>query len=163
GLLVKTHEGRPTKVEGNPRHPASLGATDAFAQASILGLYDPERSQSVTHLGQARAWNEALAALRGALQEQAQKGGEGVRVLPGTAPWPRRAALRAGERSGEKRQQSPDSPWFRLRTRRERFPKAKWYQHEPARSSNALEGAALAFGKKLNTIHHFEHAEVILS
>ena len=60
GLLVESHEGRPTKVEGNPRHPASLGATDIFAQASVLGLYDPDRSQSVTHLGRPRAWSEAL-------------------------------------------------------------------------------------------------------
>jgi molybdopterin-containing oxidoreductase family iron-sulfur binding subunit len=160
GLLVKTHEGRPTKVEGNPRHPASLGATDAFAQASILGLYDPERSQSATHLGQPRAWDEALSALRAALEEQEKKGGEGLRVLTGSVTSPSLADLLAGERSAEKRQQAPDSPWYRLRTMRERFAKAKWYQHEPARSSNALDGAALAFGKKLNTIYHFGPARV---
>ena len=75
GLIVKSHEGRPTKVEGNPRHPASLGASDAIGQASILGLYDPERSQTVTYLGQPRAWNEALTALRTALDDQQKKGG----------------------------------------------------------------------------------------
>src|SRR5262249_7100204 len=60
GLLVESHEGRPTKVEGNPNHPASLGATDAFAQASVLGLYDPDRSPAVTYLGRPRGWSEAL-------------------------------------------------------------------------------------------------------
>ena len=66
GVLVESHEGRPTKIEGNPSHPASLGATDLLIQASILGLYDPDRSQAVTYRGRPRAWNEALSAFRGA-------------------------------------------------------------------------------------------------
>ena len=64
GLLVKSHEGRPTKIEGNPEHPASLGAADPFAQAAILGLYDPDRSQSITYQGLPSSWSAAQLALR---------------------------------------------------------------------------------------------------
>src|SRR5580704_1596287 len=57
GLLVESHMGRPTKIEGNPSHPASLGATDVFCQASVLTLYDPDRSQTITHFGEIDSWN----------------------------------------------------------------------------------------------------------
>ena len=86
-----------------------------------------------------------------------------MRVLTGSVTSPSLADQLVGERLGEKRQQAPDSPWYRSRTMRERFPEARWYQHEPARSSQALEGAKLAFGKRLNAIYHFENAEVVLA
>lgn len=60
GLLVESHLGRPTKVEGNPDHPGSLGATNPIHQASILTYYDPDRSQTVTLLGQTSTWDAAL-------------------------------------------------------------------------------------------------------
>src|SRR3984893_11808310 len=81
GLLVESHLGRPTKIEGNPAHPASLGATDVFHQASVLTLYDPDRSQTVTYLGQTRTWDDALRVLRGALEKQRARRGAGVRLL----------------------------------------------------------------------------------
>ncbi len=79
GLLVESHMGRPTKIEGNPDHPASLGATDIYHQASILTLYDPDRSQTVTHLGQPRTWDDASAAFRGAMAGQRERRGRGLR------------------------------------------------------------------------------------
>ncbi len=77
GLLVESHEGRPTKVEGNPDHPASLGATDLFAQGSVLTLYDPDRSQTVTQLGEIRPWSAFVAAVRSGLSAQAPTKGAG--------------------------------------------------------------------------------------
>jgi len=88
GLLVESHEGRPTKIEGNLRHPASLGATDPFGQASILTLYDPDRSRSPTYAGRPRAWTEALIDFRKRLADAGRQGGQGVRILtePTTSP-----------------------------------------------------------------------------
>ena len=81
GLLVETHEGRPTKIEGNPDHPANrkpsgnppavrFGPTDMQCQASILDLYDPDRSRTVTHLGNIASWDAFVTELRRRLGEK---------------------------------------------------------------------------------------------
>src|SRR5262245_24167847 len=81
GVLVESHMGRPTKIEGNPDHPSSLGATDAFAQASILGLYDPDRSQVLSSAGEIRPWSAFVDALGKALQAEKPGKGAGFRIL----------------------------------------------------------------------------------
>src|SRR6202166_113094 len=80
-LLVESHLGRPTTIEGNDRHTASLGGTDIFAQASILGLYDPDRSQSVMSMGDQRSWQSFMTAIRGPLSAQKGLQGAGIRIL----------------------------------------------------------------------------------
>ncbi|HEX4589324.1 MAG TPA: 4Fe-4S dicluster domain-containing protein, partial [Gemmataceae bacterium] len=146
GLLVESHVGRPTKVEGNPQHPASLGATDAFSQASVLTLYDPDRSKALRYLGRIRGWNEALSDLQ---QVMVKKGGlretrgRGFRVLSETIASPSLATQREAL----------------LRT----FPEARWHQYEPAVTSAGYAGTRIAFGEPLDAQYRFGDARVILT
>src|SRR4051812_29883212 len=87
GVLVESHEFHPTKIEGNPDHPSSLGATDAFMQASVLGLYDPDRSQVVRKLGDTSTWSEFIAAVQPILTA-AKANGAGLRILTQTITSP---------------------------------------------------------------------------
>src|SRR5206468_3468876 len=123
GLLVESHEGRPTKIEGNPLHPGSRGATDVFAQAAILNLYDPDRSQTLTNLGEIRPWSAFLAAIRAALTAQQPLKGAGIRLLTESINSPTLAA--------------------QLRDVLARFPSAKWHQWDPAGREYAHAGAKL--------------------
>src|SRR5687767_381338 len=88
GLLVESHEGRPTKIEGNPDHPSSRGATDVFAQAAILGLYDPDRSTTITSLGEIRPFSSFFAVLRSVLTSQRDNKGASLRILTETVASP---------------------------------------------------------------------------
>ncbi len=143
GLLVESHEGRPTKIEGNPDHPSSLGATDAFAQASILNLYDPDRAQTVTYLGEIRAWSAFLDSAQTLKAVIKAASGAGFRILTGTVASPTVAA--------------------QIQSLLTLYPQAKWHQWEPAGSDGTREGAKLAFGRYVNTVYRPEKAEVILS
>jgi molybdopterin-containing oxidoreductase family iron-sulfur binding subunit len=148
GLLVESHEGRPTKVEGNPQHPASLGATDLFAQASILGLYDPDRSQSVTYRGQPRGFGDFLADCQKALAKQRSQRGRGVRILTGSTTSPLLGDQLLGKRSG---------------SFLHKFPEFRWHQYEPINRDNSRAGAVLAFGEAVNIYYDFSKADVIVS
>lgn len=143
GLLVESHEGRPTKIEGNQQHPASLGATDVFAQAAVLGLYDPDRSQTVLYRGRIQSWDDAAAALRQALETQRQRQGAGLRLLTETVASPTLAE--------------------QIRTLLAQYPQARWHQYDPAGRDGARLGARWAFGRDVNTFYRFERAERILS
>src|SRR5712671_6028675 len=132
GLLVESHEGRPTKIEGNPDHPASLGGTDVFTQASVLNLYDPDRAQTVTLAGEIRTWSAFLDAAQVMAAEIKAVNGAGFRILTGTVASP----------SIEEQLQ------YLLKL----YPQAKWHQWEPAGSDGAREGAKLAFGRYVNTV-----------
>lgn len=83
GLLVESHMGRPTKVEGNPQHPASLGSTNVFAQASVLTLYDPDRSQVLVNEGRIGSWSAFTATLNNLRESQKSRKGAGLRILNG--------------------------------------------------------------------------------
>ena len=143
GLLAESHMGRPTKVEGNPEHPASLGATDLFAQASVLTLYDPDRSQTVTHLGRISTWPAFLADTRKALAALAALGGARIRVLSGTVTSPSLAAA--------------------IDRLLERYPRSRWHQHESAGRDGAQAGNAAAFGEPIESRYDLSRAEVVLS
>jgi molybdopterin-containing oxidoreductase family iron-sulfur binding subunit len=143
GLLVESHEGRPTKIEGNPDHPSSRGATDLFAQASILGLYDPDRSTTITNTGDIQPFSAFVAAMRAVLAGQQSKKGAGLRILTETVASPTVAA-------------QIDDILTRL-------PAAKWVQWEPFFAHNAREGSRLAFNEYVAPQYAVEKADVILS
>lgn len=143
GLLVESHEGRPTKVEGNPNHPDSLGATDAYAQASVLELYDPDRASGIKQAGQARTWNDFLAALGAGLTAQRGKQGAGLRILTETVTSPTLADQLTRILSA--------------------FPQARWHSYEPLTSTNMSDGTRLAFGVDADVLYHFQQADVVLS
>jgi len=143
GLLVESHEGRPTKIEGNPDHPSSLGATNVFAQASVLNLYDPDRAQTVTKFGEIQTWLLFLESAQAIAAAMKGSNGAGFRILTGIVTSPTLAA--------------------QIQSLLTLFPKAKWHRWEPAVGDGTREGAKLAFGSYLNTVYRPEKADVILS
>lgn len=141
GVLVESHQGRPTKIEGNPDHPASLGATDAQMQAATLALYDPDRSQVVRNVGNATTFSAFVEAATAALN--GLQGGAGLHILTETVTSPTLAR--------------------QLAQLLQRYPQAQWHQFDPLWSAGAFEGARLAFGEDVAVRYDFAEADVILS
>ena len=142
GLLAKSYDGRPIKVEGNPEHPGSKGATDVLAQASLLDMYDPDRSQEVTYRGTPKTWPNFVTELRGKVNENRVDNGAGIRFLTETITSPTLI--------DQFKQLSAE------------LPGARWHQYEPINNDNAMAGAKLAFGSPVHTVYKFDKADRVL-
>jgi MoCo/4Fe-4S cofactor protein with predicted Tat translocation signal len=143
GVIATSHTGRPTKIEGNPDHPASRGATDVFAQASVLGLYDPNRSQSIVNLGRIRTWGALVNEVSPLLKAQQALGGVGVRILTGAVT----------------------SPTFadQMKTVLEKYPKARWHRWEPAAPHDERRATVAALGGPYERVYDLTRAKVIVA
>ncbi|MBC8142078.1 MAG: TAT-variant-translocated molybdopterin oxidoreductase, partial [Armatimonadetes bacterium] len=140
GVLVEQYEGRPIKIEGNPRHPASLGATDVFEQAELLQMYDPARSQNVVHNGEIAGWDEFATALR---QRRGKFSGGALRILTGTVTSPTLTA--------------------QINRLIAKYPGTVWHAYEPVNRDGAALAAQTVFGRPVNTVYNLENARVIVS
>ncbi|MDQ1349257.1 MAG: hypothetical protein QG573_2635 [Acidobacteriota bacterium] len=143
GLLIESHNGRPTKVEGHPEHPASLGATDAVTQASVLGLYDPDRSQAISQLGKSATWAILNQQLTAALNAQSAFGGAGLRLLTGPVTSPTEARL--------------------IAALLESYPQARWHRWDPLARDGATKGLTEAFGAPVGMRFDLAKADVVLA
>ncbi len=143
GLLVESQMGRPIKVEGNPSHPASLGATDAFAQAEVLALYDPDRSQVAVHDGRVDTWENFLKFAIDLRTRKLASKGAGLRILT----------------------RSVGSPTVldQLRRLKEAMPEAVWHSYEPVTRDAARKGAELAFGRAYEPTYRLDKADVVVA
>ena len=142
GVLVESNEGRPTKIEGNPQHPASLGSTDVPTQASVLNLYDPDRSQTVNFLGEIRSYGSFLTTFKDVVADQIGKQGSGLRILTETITSPSMGA--------------------QMKDLLASYPSAKWIQWDPI-GLGSREGTRAAFGSYVNPIYKYDLADVVLS
>ncbi len=142
GLLAESNQGRPTKIEGNIDHPSSLGATDVFAQASVLGLYDPDRESGLTHLGRPKSWDDVVASIKSELAKLPK--GKGFYLITDTITSPSLVDQLSNE-------------FFKD------YPEVQWVQHEPSASDNGIEGLSKAFGSACQPIYKVSAADVILS
>lgn len=143
GVLVESHLGRPTKLEGNELHPASLGGTDHRVQASVLDLYDPDRSQSVLQTGRMSSWPLFEANLNLWLEAQKDKKGAGIRLLTGSTTSP-----------------TLNDQIQRLKAM---YPAMKWHQYEPMHRDEIKAGSRLAFGEVVDPVYDFSKADIVLS
>lgn len=143
GLVATSHTNRPTKLEGLAEHPSSRGRTDAFAQAVLLDMYDPDRLDTVLNAGNISTYDSFAAALLTQMRPVEASKGAGLRILTETVTSPTLARL-LNELLG-------------------RLPEAKWHQYEPVGRDNVRQGALDAFGEYVETIYDFSKAKIVVS
>src|SRR5262245_47014893 len=142
GLIVESHEGRPTKIEGNPSHPSTLGASSSRVQASVLNLYDPDRSQSITLKGARKSWADFVTALGELSKAHAADGGAGLAVLSESFSSPTLARLASELRA--------------------RYPKSQWATYDAVSDENRLAGLRQATGRDVDLMLRLDRASVML-
>ena len=140
-VLVKSDAFRPIKLEGNPEHPMSKGKSDAFTQASLLDLYDPDRSQHPRFRGDQSDFGAFQQSFAKAVADT--KTGEGVVFLSETITSPTLAAQ-----------------WKQIQAK---YPAAKLVQYEPVNGDAGRAASKAAFGDYYDTQYKLEDADVILS
>jgi molybdopterin-containing oxidoreductase family iron-sulfur binding subunit len=143
GAIVESHEGRPTKVEGNPDHPASLGGTDAVMQAAVLMLFDPDRSRTPLKNGEPASYGDFLKDMAGLVSQWTASKGQGGALLIESTTSPTLAA--------------------QLDALRTRYPKLKIYRHDPLAAPGSAEASRALFGAALTPVYRFNRTETIVS
>ena len=143
GVLVESHSGRPTKIEGNQSHPSSLGATDSWAQAEILGLYDPDRSSVVLQAGQIRTWDQFVTTWESEGQRFARTEGEGLFILSEEILSPTLAMQR--------------------QSLLQKLPGVQWHQWQPIHRDQERDASIAAFGRDVAVQYRFDQAQVVVS
>lgn len=142
-VLATVNDGRPTKLDGNPGHPASHGGSDVFMQTAVLRLYDPSRAKAPAKNGQATTWDEVSRFLSAARADWAQRQGEGLRILCGNITSP--------------------TVTRQLRALQTALPRAKLHVFEPVGTGHRAEAMRLAFGQDAEPVYEFDHADAIVS
>ncbi|MCC6426704.1 MAG: TAT-variant-translocated molybdopterin oxidoreductase [Phycisphaerales bacterium] len=148
GILVETHEGRPTKIEGNPLHPGNQGKSSLWSQAHVMGLYDPDRLKFPMFRNASRGpveatWEDFRAWTAPNLRNADADQGNGVAIIVDRKTSPTRDAMKAAVLA--------------------KWPRATWVSWSAGDRRGPVEGSRLAFGAPMHELYSFSQAKVVVS